>query len=66
MIKRRRIRYTTSFRDRLAAFAKAARERAFGPPSGSVRERMLRKARQADIATHLDGWVNSPGLQPPT
>ncbi len=66
MIKRRRIKHTTSFRDRLAAFAKAARARASGLPSRSVRDDMLCKARRADIAAHLDGWLNSPGLQPPT
>jgi hypothetical protein len=27
---------------------------------------LVRKADQADTAAHLDDWVNSPGLQPPT
>jgi hypothetical protein len=26
---------------------------------------LLRRARQADTAAHLDEWANSPGLQPP-
>jgi hypothetical protein len=32
---------------------------------GAERDDMLRKARQAETAAHLDEWVNSPGLQPP-
>ena len=27
--------------------------------------RTLRRARQADTASHLDEWINSAGLQPP-
>jgi len=30
-----------------------------------VREALLRKARQADTAAHIDNWLRSPGLQPP-
>jgi hypothetical protein len=29
------------------------------------RDDVLRKARQADTAAHLDDWANSPGLQAP-
>lgn len=65
MIKRRRFKQTSSLKDRLAAFAKVARERALNLPAGTLRDDMLRKARQADTAAHLDEWVNSPGLQPP-
>jgi len=28
-------------------------------------EDLLRKARQADTAFHMDEWLSSPGLQPP-
>ena len=65
MIKRRRIKQALSLKDRLAAFAKEARERAVNLPAGMLRDDILRKARQADTAAHLDEWVNSPGLQPP-
>jgi len=34
-------------------------------PPGETRDLLLRKARQADTATHVDDWLNSPGLQPP-
>lgn len=35
-------------------------------PRGPVREALLKKARQADTASHLDDWANSTGLQPPS
>jgi hypothetical protein len=34
-------------------------------PYGQEREALERKARQLDIAAHIDAWVSSPGLQPP-
>jgi hypothetical protein len=34
-------------------------------PPGALREELIRKARQADTACHLEDWANSPGLQPP-
>jgi leucyl aminopeptidase len=64
MIRHRRIQ-TTSFKDRLASFAKAVREKAWRLPPGTERDALLEKAKKADAATHLDDWVNSPGLQPP-
>jgi hypothetical protein len=55
MIKRRqRFRQLTSLKDRLAAFAKEAREKATVLPPGFEREEMLKEARQADIAFDLD------------
>jgi hypothetical protein len=34
-------------------------------PYGAEREALERKARQMEIAIHLNQWVSSPGLQPP-
>jgi hypothetical protein len=66
MQKHRRIKQKPSLRDRLAAFAEDARNRAAKLEPGSVEhEDVLRKVRQADTASHLEEWVNSPGLQPP-
>jgi leucyl aminopeptidase len=65
MRRRRRFKQTISLKDRLASFAKEARDRALRLPPGSEREAMLKKVSQADIAAHLDEWANSPGLQPP-
>jgi len=65
MIKRRRFIQHLSLTDRLALFAKAAREKAALLPPGAEKDELLRKARQADTTAHLDEWANSPGLQPP-
>jgi hypothetical protein len=61
MSKRRRIKQSTSLKDRLATFAKEAREKAMELPAGREREVLLRKARQTDTAAHMDDWANSPG-----
>lgn len=34
-------------------------------PYGAAREAQERKARQLEIACHLNQWMSSPGLQPP-
>jgi hypothetical protein len=65
MIPQRRFDQKLSFQDRLALFAKAAREKASLLPPGAETDELLRKARQADIAVHLKEWADSPGLQPP-
>ena len=65
MQKRRRFRQVLSLKERLLSFAEEMRERASELPPGPEREDVLKKARQAEIATHLDEWANSPGLQPP-
>jgi hypothetical protein len=46
-------------------FAKESREKASRLPPGPGQDNMLRKARQADTASHLDGWLGSLELQPP-
>jgi hypothetical protein len=66
MMKRRRFKQSQSLKDRLASFATDVRKRANELPPGPFKDDLLRKARQADTATHLDEWINSPGLQPPT
>ena len=67
MIKRRnRSKPLNTFKERLNAFAKDAREKAAKLRPGTERDDLLRKARQADTASHMDEWANSAGLQPPT
>jgi hypothetical protein len=66
MLKRRqRVKQTVSLQERLTAFATEARDKAGVLPPGPERDNMLKKARQADTATHLTNWADSPGLQPP-
>jgi hypothetical protein len=62
---RRRFKQIESLQDRLASFAKNVRGRASLMPQGPEKDELLRKARRADIASHLDDWANSPELQPP-
>jgi hypothetical protein len=62
---RRRIKQAKSLKERLASFAQEAREKAARLPQGSEREELLRSATRAETASHLDEWINSPGLQPP-
>jgi hypothetical protein len=41
------------------------REEAKLLPPGDIRDVLLRQARQADTAAHIDDWLRSQGLQPP-
>jgi hypothetical protein len=63
--RRNRFKQTTTLKDRLALFAGRAREEADKAESGPVKDALLKKARLADTAAHLDDWANSLGLQPP-
>jgi hypothetical protein len=64
-MQRRHFKQATSFQDRIDSFAEEAGEQASRLPPGKEQEDMLRKARRADTASHLNEWVSSPGLQPP-
>jgi hypothetical protein len=66
MVKRRRFKQTVPLKDRLDTWAQEVRVQAEQLPPGPEREALLKKARQADIASHIDDWAFSPGLQPPT
>lgn len=50
---------------RLAEEARRLREQAKLLGSGAAREALLRKARQAETASHINEWLASPGLRPP-
>ena len=65
MQKRRRFKQAETLQDSLQAFAKDVRAQAAGLPPGLERDSLLRKVRQAETASHLDEWANSPGLQHP-
>jgi hypothetical protein len=45
--------------------AEALKTEAEKLPHGKDREELERKARQLEIAAHINEWVSSPGLQPP-
>jgi hypothetical protein len=63
MLKRNRLKQAQSFKERPVSFATDLRDQAAQLPAGVEREDMLRRARRANAAAHLD-WANSPGLQP--
>lgn len=65
-MERRRFKQTTSLDQRLEEQAKRLRQEARGIPPGVERDRLIRRARQAEVAMHMNEWLSSPGLQPPT
>ena len=65
-MKRRHFTHTTTLEQRLAQQAERLRQGAKGTPLGIDRERMIRRARQAEIALHVNEWLSSPNLKAPT
>jgi hypothetical protein len=63
--QRRRFKQTKSLQQRLSEEATSLRAQAKLLEPGVLRETLLRRARQADTASHMDEWLRSPGLQPP-
>jgi hypothetical protein len=64
-MQRRRFKNVLSFPDRLNQEAQRLREEAKKMPHGTERDALLKKARQAETAAHMDEWLSSPGLRPP-
>jgi hypothetical protein len=64
-MQRRRLKQTTSLDQRLGEQAKRLRLEAEGTPPGIEREQLIRRARQAETAAHMQEWLSSPGLRPP-
>jgi hypothetical protein len=65
MQMRRHFKHHLTLQERLSAWADEVREQANKLRPGPEKDTLLRKARQADTASHIDEWMNSPGLQPP-
>jgi hypothetical protein len=66
MVMRHRFIQTKPLRFRLLEEAQTLREQARLLPFGPVRDAAMKKAREAEAAAHMDDWLSSPGLQPPT
>ena len=64
-MQRRQFKHTVSLEERLTQEAARLRQEAKGTPPGIERERMIRRARQAETASHMTEWLSSPGLQRP-
>ena len=54
-----------SLEERLSEEAKRLRAEAKLLPPGAARDEMIRRARQAEIGSHINEWLTSPGLRPP-
>ena len=54
-----------TFRDRRSAWAGEVRKQAEAMPPRPEQDGLLKKMAQADEATKLYNWINSPELQPP-
>jgi hypothetical protein len=51
--------------DRPTPEAMRLKEEANELPPGPLRDARIRRARQAVIASHMNEWLSSPGLQAP-
>ena len=55
-----------SFEDQITAEKSQLEAQAAGLPSGPQKDALLKKIRQLETASHVNEWLTSPGLQPPT
>jgi hypothetical protein len=62
---KRRFAHTTTLEERLAQEAARLRQEARGTPPGIERETMIRRARQAETALHVNEWLSLPELRAP-
>ena len=65
MQKRRRFKQIATLDHRLDEHAERLRKEARGTPPGVERDKLIRRARQAEATVHLEEWLKSPGLRPP-
>jgi len=65
VLKRNRFKQTISLHDRLACFAKEIRDKASLLQPSQEKDDLLNRAIRADVASQIDAWANSCGLQPP-
>jgi hypothetical protein len=64
-MQRRRYKNILTFPERLDQEVKRLRIEADKLPSGSERDQLLRRARQAETTLHINDWLSSPGLKTP-
>jgi hypothetical protein len=65
-MQRRRFKQTAPLELRLEEQAKRLRQEAKGTAPGVEHETLIRRARQAETASHISQWISSKGLQPPS
>jgi hypothetical protein len=64
-MERRSFKPSAPLDQRLEEQAKRLRKGAKGILPGVEREKLIRLARQAETAAHIQQWITSPGLQAP-
>jgi hypothetical protein len=62
----RRRSVSQTFEDRIAAEKARLEAQAAELAPGPQKDGFLKKISQLETATHINEWLNSPGLQPPT
>ena len=64
-MQRSRVEHTQSLEERLTEEASRFRVEDEALPPGADRDELVRRARQAETASHMNRWLTSPVLQPP-
>ena len=64
MQRRRSVPHT--FEERIAAEKAKLEAQVANHKRGPQREALLEKIRQLETASHMNEWLSSPGLRPPT
>ena len=64
-MQRRRFKQTAPLDQRLTEQAESLRKEAQGTPPGVQRDKLVRRARQLETASHMQDWLSSPGLRVP-
>jgi hypothetical protein len=66
MAQHRRSKRATTFEELLAKEAQGFKQAAEKEPPGSMaRQLLLRRARQAETASHISEWLSSPSASAP-
>jgi hypothetical protein len=65
-MQRRQRSVPHSFEAQIVAEKRRLEAQAAGLPSGPQKDTLLKKIRQLETASHMNEWLTSPGLQPPT
>jgi len=63
--RRRRFKGLVSLDQRLAEEVQRLQGEAMSVPPGIERDHLIRRARQAETASHINAWLSSPGAQAP-
>lgn len=64
-MQRRPSKHEKTFKERLGEQSQRLREEAERIPHGTARDLLLRRALQAETASHMDAEMTSPGSQRP-